>query len=37
LPTGRHGVFKCYEAFVHIVGSMCNQYAKWLKLTREIP
>jgi xylulose-5-phosphate/fructose-6-phosphate phosphoketolase len=37
LLTGRHGVFNCYEAFVHIVDSMFNQHAKWLKLTREIP
>ena len=36
LLTGRHGVFNCYEAFVHIVDSMFNQHAKWLKLTREI-
>ena len=35
--TGRHGVFGCYEAFIHIVDSMVNQHAKWLKMTREIP
>jgi xylulose-5-phosphate/fructose-6-phosphate phosphoketolase len=37
LLTGRHGVFSCYEAFVHIVDSMFNQHAKWLKVTRQIP
>ena len=37
LLTGRHGVFNCYEAFIHIVDSMFNQHAKWLKTTREIP
>ncbi len=37
LLTGRHGLFNCYEAFIHIVDSMFNQHAKWLKLTREIP
>ena len=37
LLTGRHGLFNCYEAFIHIVDSMFNQYAKWLKLSREIP
>jgi xylulose-5-phosphate/fructose-6-phosphate phosphoketolase len=37
LLTGRHGVFNCYEAFVHIVDSMFNQHAKWLKVTRDIP
>jgi xylulose-5-phosphate/fructose-6-phosphate phosphoketolase len=37
LLTGRHGFFPCYEAFVHIVGSMFNQHAKWLKVTLEIP
>jgi len=37
LLTGRHGVFSCYEAFVHIVDSMVNQHAKWLKVTRQIP
>jgi xylulose-5-phosphate/fructose-6-phosphate phosphoketolase len=36
LLTGRHGFFSCYEAFVHIVDSMVNQHAKWLKTTREI-
>jgi len=36
LLTGRHGVFSCYEAFVHIVDSMFNQHAKWLKVSREI-
>ena len=36
LLTGRHGLFNCYEAFVHIVDSMFNQHAKWLKVTREI-
>ena len=36
LLTGRHGVFSCYEAFVHIVDSMFNQHAKWLKTTRKI-
>lgn len=36
LLTGRHGVFSCYEAFIHIVDSMFNQHAKWLKTTREI-
>ena len=36
LLTGRHGLFNCYEAFVHIVDSMFNQHAKWLKLTRAI-
>jgi xylulose-5-phosphate/fructose-6-phosphate phosphoketolase len=35
--TGRHGLFNCYEAFIHIVDSMFNQHAKWLKVTREIP
>jgi xylulose-5-phosphate/fructose-6-phosphate phosphoketolase len=35
--TGRHGVFNCYEAFIHIVDSMFNQHAKWLKTTRAIP
>jgi len=35
--TGRHGLFSCYEAFVHIVDSMFNQHAKWLKTIREIP
>jgi xylulose-5-phosphate/fructose-6-phosphate phosphoketolase len=37
LITGRHGLFNCYEAFVHIVDSMFNQHAKWLKVTRQIP
>jgi xylulose-5-phosphate/fructose-6-phosphate phosphoketolase len=37
LLTGRHGLFNCYEAFIHIVDSMFNQHAKWLKVTREIP
>lgn len=37
LLTGRHGLFNCYEAFIHIVDSMFNQHAKWLKLTSEIP
>lgn len=37
LLTGRHGVFNCYEAFVHIVDSMFNQHAKWLKVHRQIP
>ncbi len=35
--SGRHGLFNCYEAFIHIVDSMFNQHAKWLKVTREIP
>ena len=35
LLTGRHGFFSCYEAFIHIVDSMFNQHAKWLKVTRE--
>jgi xylulose-5-phosphate/fructose-6-phosphate phosphoketolase len=37
LLTGRHGLFSCYEAFIHIVDSMVNQHAKWLKVTRDIP
>ena len=37
LLTGRHGLFTCYEAFIHIVDSMFNQHAKWLKTCREIP
>jgi xylulose-5-phosphate/fructose-6-phosphate phosphoketolase len=37
LLTGRHGFFSCYEAFIHIIGSMFNQHAKWLKVTRSIP
>ncbi len=36
LLTGRHGLFSCYEAFVHIVDSMVNQHAKWLEVTREL-
>lgn len=36
LLTGRHGFFSCYEAFIHIVDSMFNQFAKWLKVSREI-
>ena len=36
LLTGRHGLFNCYEAFVHIIDSMFNQHAKWLKTTRQI-
>ncbi len=36
LLTGRHGVFSCYEAFIHIVDSMVNQHAKWLNTTRDI-
>lgn len=36
LLTGRHGLFSCYEAFIHIVDSMLNQHAKWLKTTRDI-
>jgi xylulose-5-phosphate/fructose-6-phosphate phosphoketolase len=36
LLTGRHGFFSCYEAFVHIIDSMFNQHAKWLKVTRKI-
>jgi xylulose-5-phosphate/fructose-6-phosphate phosphoketolase len=36
LLTGRHGFFSCYEAFIHIVDSMFNQHAKWLKVTRHI-
>src|SRR5262252_6164343 len=35
--TGRHGLFTCYEAFIHIIDSMFNQHAKWLKVTRQIP
>ena len=35
--TGRHGLFNCYEAFIHIVDSMFNQHAKWLKVTRQLP
>jgi xylulose-5-phosphate/fructose-6-phosphate phosphoketolase len=37
LLTGRHGLFNCYEAFIHIVDSMFNQHAKWLKVTEQIP
>ena len=37
LLTGRHGLFNCYEAFIHIVDSMFNQHAKWLKVTRDDP
>jgi xylulose-5-phosphate/fructose-6-phosphate phosphoketolase len=36
LLTGRHGVFSCYEAFIHLVDSMFNQHAKWLKVTRRL-
>jgi xylulose-5-phosphate/fructose-6-phosphate phosphoketolase len=37
LLTGRHGFFNCYEAFIHIIDSMFNQHAKWLKVSRQIP
>jgi len=37
LLTGRHGLFNCYEAFIHIIDSMFNQHAKWLKVTAELP
>jgi xylulose-5-phosphate/fructose-6-phosphate phosphoketolase len=37
LLTGRHGLFSCYEAFIHVIDSMFNQHAKWLKMTNEIP
>ncbi|GGD41316.1 phosphoketolase family protein [Aureimonas glaciei] len=37
LLTGRHGLFSCYEAFIHIVDSMFNQHAKWLKVSKELP
>ncbi len=37
LLTGRHGLYNCYEAFIHIVDSMFNQHAKWLKITSELP
>ncbi len=37
LLTGRHGLFNCYEAFIHIIDSMFNQHAKWLKVTDHIP
>ena len=36
LLTGRHGLFSCYEAFIHIIDSMFNQHAKWLKVTRDL-
>ena len=36
LLTGRHGIFNCYEAFIHIINSMFNQHAKWLKTSREV-
>jgi xylulose-5-phosphate/fructose-6-phosphate phosphoketolase len=36
LLTGRHGLFSCYEAFIHVIDSMFNQHAKWLKMTNEI-
>jgi xylulose-5-phosphate/fructose-6-phosphate phosphoketolase len=36
LLTGRHGIFPCYEAFIHIVDSMVNQHAKWIKMSREV-
>ncbi len=36
LLTGRHGIFNCYEAFIHIIDSMFNQHAKWLKTSREV-
>jgi xylulose-5-phosphate/fructose-6-phosphate phosphoketolase len=36
LLTGRHGLFSCYEAFIHIVDSMVNQHAKWIKISREV-
>jgi len=36
LLTGRHGLFSCYEAFIHIIDSMFNQHAKWLKVTRHL-
>src|SRR3546814_13844198 len=36
LLTGRHGLFSCYEAFIHLVDSMFNQHATWLKVTREL-
>ena len=35
LLTGRHGLFSCYEAFIHIVDSMVNQHAKWLKVSKD--
>ena len=37
LLTGRHGLFNCYEAFIHIIDSMFNQHAKWLRTSSEIP
>jgi xylulose-5-phosphate/fructose-6-phosphate phosphoketolase len=37
LLTGRHGLFSCYEAFIHIVDSMFNQHAKWIKVSKEVP
>jgi xylulose-5-phosphate/fructose-6-phosphate phosphoketolase len=37
LLTGRHGIFNCYEAFIHIIDSMFNQHAKWLKVTSHLP
>ncbi len=37
LLTGRHGLFSCYEAFAHVIDSMVNQHAKWLKVTKSIP
>ncbi len=37
LLTGRHGFFSCYEAFIHIIDSMFNQHAKWLKVSKEVP
>ena len=37
LLTGRHGLFNCYEAFIHIVDSMFNQHAKWLKSAHDVP
>jgi xylulose-5-phosphate/fructose-6-phosphate phosphoketolase len=37
LLTGRHGLFSCYEAFIHVIDSMFNQHAKWLKISRDIP
>ncbi len=37
LLTGRHGLFSCYEAFIHIIDSMFNQHAKWLKVCRDLP
>ena len=37
LLTGRHGLFNCYEAFIHIIDSMFNQHAKWLKVTLQLP